>query len=54
MKTLALLSKFVIADMTDPHFSPYELSSIVELAIPIQPLIQAPRRGTFTDNGATS
>jgi hypothetical protein len=39
---LSLLSKFVIIDLTDPRPTPYELSQIAPMMVPIQPLLQAP------------
>lgn len=41
VSTLALLSKFIIADITDPRSIPQELSNIVPLmpSLPVQPII---------------
>jgi hypothetical protein len=40
VKTLAHLSRFIIADLTDPSSIPYELAQIVPgLAIPVQPVL---------------
>ena len=42
MRLLAGLSKFVIADVTNPKSTPLELqATIPELMIPFQPIIQA-------------
>src|SRR6266567_912917 len=41
VSTLALLSRFIIADLTDPSCSPYEIGTIAHNHIkPIQPLFQ--------------
>jgi hypothetical protein len=40
VRTLALLSRFIIADITDPSSIPLELETIVpELRVPVQPLL---------------
>jgi uncharacterized protein YjbI with pentapeptide repeats len=40
VKTLAHLSRFIIADLTDPSSIPYELAQIVPgLAVPVQPVL---------------
>lgn len=41
VQTLALLSRFVLVDLTEPKSAPYELNQIAPLIIPIQPLLQA-------------
>ena len=42
VRLLAGLSKFVIADFTNPKSAPYELEAIVsETMIPFQPIIEA-------------
>jgi hypothetical protein len=43
--TLAHLSRFIIADLTDPKSVPHELASIIPtLAVPVQPIITATSR----------
>jgi hypothetical protein len=43
--TLARLSRFVIADLTDPSSIPYELGRIVpNTKVPIQPLLLSAKR----------
>ena len=45
VRTLAHLSRFIIADLTDPSSIPQELYAIVPtLAVPVQPLLEAPKR----------
>jgi len=45
VRTLAHLSRFIIADLTDPSSIPQELQAIVpDLEIPIQPLLLEARR----------
>ena len=40
VRTLAHLSRFIIADLTDPSSIPYELGRIVpDLAVPVQPVL---------------
>lgn len=40
VKTLAHLSRFIIADLTDPGSIPYELAQIVPgLVVPVQPIL---------------
>jgi pentapeptide repeat protein len=40
VKTLAHLSRFIIADLTDPSSIPYELAQVVPgLAVPVQPVL---------------
>src|SRR6266536_841925 len=40
VKTLAHLSRFIIADITDPSSIPYELAQVVPgLAVPVQPVL---------------
>ena len=40
VRTLAHLSRFILADLTDPSSIPYELGRIVpDLAVPVQPLL---------------
>jgi hypothetical protein len=42
VKTLALLSRFVLVDLTEARSAPYELGQIASFVIPIQPLFQIP------------
>lgn len=42
VKTLALLSRFVLVDLTEARSAPYELDQIASFVIPIQPLFQVP------------
>jgi uncharacterized protein YjbI with pentapeptide repeats len=53
VSTLALLSRFVIADLTDPRSIPQELTSIIRdyPSLPIQPIIQSSESpyGMFED-----
>jgi hypothetical protein len=52
VRTLAHLSRFVIADITDPRSVPHELQAIVpDLAVPVQALLLASQRpyGMFAD-----
>ncbi len=45
VRTLAHLSCFIIADLTDPSSIPHELQAIVPtVAIPVQPIIEASKR----------
>jgi hypothetical protein len=45
VKTLAHLSRFIIADLTDPSSIPYELGQIVPgLAVPVQPVLLEGRK----------
>ncbi len=45
IRTLAHLSRFIIADLTDPSSIPQELQSIVpDLAVPVQPLLNESKR----------
>jgi uncharacterized protein YjbI with pentapeptide repeats len=45
VKTLAHLSRFIIADLTDPSSIPYELATVVPgLAVPVQPVLLAGKR----------
>jgi hypothetical protein len=44
VKTLALLSKFVIVDLTEPESAPYEIDQIAQMMVPIQPLFQTPQK----------
>ena len=45
VRTLAHLSRFIIADLTDPSSIPQELYAIVPtLAVPVQPLLEATKR----------
>jgi uncharacterized protein YjbI with pentapeptide repeats len=45
VRTLAHLSRFIIADITDPSSIPLELETIVpELRVPVQPLLQRRQR----------
>ncbi len=45
IRTLAHLSKFIIADLTDPSSIPQELQSIVpDLAVPVQPILAESKR----------
>jgi uncharacterized protein YjbI with pentapeptide repeats len=45
MSTLAHLSRFIIADLTDPSSIPYELQAIIpSLAVPVQPILEASKR----------
>ena len=53
-RTLAHLSRFIIADITEPSSIPQELQAIVpELEVPVQPLLEEGRReySTFPDFG---
>ena len=50
--TLARLSRFIIADVTDPRSIPQELQSIVpDLAVPVVPILlgDAPPYAMFSD-----
>lgn len=52
VRTLAHLSRFIIADITDPSSIPLELQAVVsDLAVPVQPLLLRGRRefSMFTD-----
>lgn len=44
VKTLALLSKFILVDLTHPRSASYELDQIVSTMVPIQPLFQTPEK----------
>ncbi len=45
VSTLAHLSRFIIADLTDPSSIPLELETIIPtLPVPVQPLIEASKR----------
>jgi hypothetical protein len=45
IRTLAHLSRFIVADLTDPSSIPQELYAIVPtLTIPVQPLLEASKR----------
>jgi hypothetical protein len=45
VKTLAHLSRFIIADLTDPSSIPYELAQIAPgLAVPVQPVLLEGKR----------
>jgi len=58
VRTLAHLSRFVIADITDPRSIPHELQAIVpDLAVPVQTLLlnpNAPTECSMTFAGNTS
>jgi hypothetical protein len=48
VRTLAHLSRFVIADITEPRSIPHELATIVpDLAVPIQPLLLKGSTGEY-------
>jgi uncharacterized protein YjbI with pentapeptide repeats len=48
VRTLAHLSRFIIADITGPRSIPHELQAIVPgLAVPIQPLLQEGSSGAY-------
>jgi uncharacterized protein YjbI with pentapeptide repeats len=52
VRTLAHLSRFIIADITDPRSIPLELQAVVpDLAVPVQPLLLRGQRefGMFND-----
>jgi hypothetical protein len=52
IRTLAHLSRFIIADLSDPRSIPQELQAIVpDLAVPVQPLLESSQReyGMFLD-----
>jgi uncharacterized protein YjbI with pentapeptide repeats len=52
VRTLAHLSRFIIADITDPKSVPQELQAVVpDLAVPVQPIICRPQKpwGMFVD-----
>jgi hypothetical protein len=52
VRTLAHLSRFIIADITDPSSIPLELQAVVpDLAVPVQPLLLSGQRefGMFVD-----
>ncbi|GAC1649993.1 MAG: hypothetical protein NVS4B12_19440 [Ktedonobacteraceae bacterium] len=54
VRTLAYLSRFIIADITDPRSIPQELQAIVsDLAVPVQPILEEGERqyGMFGDFG---
>ena len=56
VRTLAHLSRFIIADLTDPSSIPQELYAIAPtLAVPIQPLLEASKReySMFSDLSRT-
>jgi hypothetical protein len=40
VSTLASISRFIIADLTDPSCSPYEIELVAPYMKPIQPLFQ--------------
>lgn len=56
VRTLAHLSRFIIADITDPSSIPQELYAIIPtLAVPVQPVLEVGKRGysMFVDLRAT-
>lgn len=56
VRTLAHLSRFIIADLTDPSSIPQELYAIIPtLAVPVQPVIEQGNRAysMFVDLGTT-
>jgi hypothetical protein len=45
VRTLAHLSRFIVADLTDPSSVPYELAQVVPgLAVPVQPILLTGKR----------